>query len=268
MVQLGVYFDVVKCKFLFDVVMVVCDCFDGVVDGVISNVDICNVCFDLVMVLFNGKFLCCEGGGEGGDGCLLDVQIVVFKVFSMLLELFYLLVSGEMCYFGFNIWGMDWGMGMGSFFQVIIQILGLGIEQFVNFMLGVSSKGSLLYYSIFWDQWVCYFVMCDVNFNLLVLDLLWLGGYQVWVVVLNGLQDVNQIDFLVFCNKGGKILIVYGMVDVLVSMQVMWQYLGCLQKVMGEQQFEGFVCYYEIFGYGYVFGIVFNVFWDLLIVLE
>lgn len=29
-----------------------------------------------------------------------------------------------------------------------------------------------------------------------------------------------------------------------------------------------FVCYYEVFGYGYVVSFIFNVVWDLLMVLE
>ncbi|WP_205703702.1 tannase/feruloyl esterase family alpha/beta hydrolase [Herbaspirillum huttiense] len=268
MAQPGAYPDAAKRKLLFDAAMAACDRLDGVADGVISNVDACNARFDPATASLNGKPLRCEGGGEGGDGCLSDAQIAAFKVFSTPLELPYPLASGETRYPGFNTWGTDWGMGTGSPFQAIIQTLGLGTEQPANPMPGVSSKGSPPYHSTFWDQWVRYFVTRDVNFNPLALDPLRPGGYQARVVALNGLQDVNQTDLSAFRNKGGKILIAHGTADALVSTQATRQYLGRLQKTMGEQQLEGFVRYYEIPGYGHVFGTAFNASWDSLTALE
>lgn len=268
MAQPGAYPDAAKRKLLFDAAMAACDRLDGVADGVISNIDACNASFDPATARLNGKPLRCEGGGEGGDTCLSDAKIATFKVFSTPLALSYPLASGETSYPGFNTWGTDWGTGTGSPFQATILTLGLGTEQPANPMPPVSSKGSPPYHSTFWDQWVRYFVTRDVSFNPLALDPARPGSYQARVVQLNGLQDVNETDLSAFRNKGGKILIAHGTADALVSTQATRQYLARLQKAMGAEQLEGFVRYYEIPGYGHVFGTAFNASWDSLTALE
>jgi feruloyl esterase len=205
-----------KRKLLYDAAMAACDKLDGVVDGIISNVDACNASFDPATAVLNGAPLRCPGGADAGDQCLSDAQIATFKVFSTPLVLPYALASGETSYPGFNTWGTNWGTG-GDAMQAAILTLGLGTVQPANPMPGVSAQASPPYHSTFWDQWVRYFVTRDASFNPLALDPQQPGPYQARILQLNAWQDANQADLSAFRDKGGKILIAHGSADALVS---------------------------------------------------
>lgn len=73
------------------------------------------------------------------------------------------------------------------------------------------------YLSVFWDQWIRYFVTRDPNYNLLSVDPQNPVSLQGRISQLTGLQDVNKTDLSVFNAKGGKILMAHGMSDALVS---------------------------------------------------
>ncbi len=268
MAQPGAYANPQKRKLLYDAAMAACDKLDGVVDGVISNVDACNASFDPATAVLNGAPLRCPGGADAGDQCLSDAQIATFKVFSTPLVLPYALASGETSYPGFNTWGTNWGTGGGNAMQAAILTLGLGTAQPANPMPGVSAQASPPYHSTFWDQWVRYFVTRDASFNPLALDPQQPGPYQARILQLNAWQDANQADLSAFRDRGGKILIAHGSADALVSTQATRQYLERLRAVMGSAQVDSFVRYYEIPGYGHVFGTAFNASWDSLTALE
>lgn len=268
----GAYPSPQQRKLLYDAAIAACDKLDGAADGVISNVDACNASFDPATATLNGVPLRCPSGGDAGDSCLSDAQITAFKVISTPLQLSYPLASGETTYPGFNTWGTNWGTGSGgggsSAMQATILTLGLGTAQPASPMPGVSAAGSPPYHSTFWDQWVRYFVTRDAGFDWSRLDGQQPGRYQSRIVQLNGLQDANRSDLSAFRKKGGKILIAHGTADALVSTQATRQYVERLRKTMGQDQLDHFVRYYEIPGYGHVFGTAFNAAWDSMGLLE
>lgn len=266
--QPGAYPSPAKRKLLHDAAIAACDSLDGAADGVISNIDACNASFDPATALYRGAALRCPAGGEGGDSCLSDAQIASFKVFSTPLVLPYALASGERGYPGFNTWGSNWGSGGPSAIDATIQILGLGAVAPATPMPPVSASGSPPYHSTFWDQWLRYFVTRDAAFDTLALDPKQPGAFQQRIVQLNAVQDANQTDLSAFARRGGKILIAHGTADALVSTQATRQYLTRLRAAMGADRLAGFVRYYEIPGYGHVFGSDFNAAWDSLTTLE
>ena len=112
--------------------------------------------------------------------------------------------------------------------------------------------------SVFWDQWVRFFVTRNPNFNSLTLDPQNPGTYQARISALTGLQDVNKTDLTAFQAKGGKVLIAHGMGDALLSTRATKQYVDRVRSTMGDARADMFLRYYEIPGYGHVISTVFN----------
>ena len=124
------------------------------------------------------------------------------------------------------------------------------------------------YMSIFWDQWVRFFVTKDTSFDSLSLDPQQPGKWQARISELTAMQDVNKTDLSAFQARGGKLLIAHGTADVLVSTRATEQYVARLQTTMGKDQVKQFVRYYEIPGYGHALSTVYNAAWDSLATLE
>jgi len=261
--QPGAYPNAAKRKVLYDASMQACDMLDGVADGLIGNMKACNAVFDPTTATVNGVPLRCPGGADTGDTCLSDAQIEAFNVINTPIVFNYALASGETQYSGFNTWGTDFGMTSPSPFQPVVSFLSLGSAQPTSPMPNGAPYGS-----VFWDQWVRYFVTRNPNFNSLTLDPQNPGVYQARISALTGLQDVNKTDLAAFQAKGGKVLIAHGMSDALVSTRATEEYVDRVRATMGVALVDTFLRYYEIPGYGHAIGIVFNAAWDSLTTLE
>ena len=259
----GAYPSQAKRKRLYDASLAACDALDGVVDGLVGNVRACNATFNPSTATIGGVALRCPGGSEGGDTCLSDAQIAAFNVINTPITFNYALASGETQYPGFNTWGTDFGIPNASALQPTVTFLALSTSQPASPMPTTAPYGS-----IFWDQWVRFFVTRDPNFNSLTLDPQNPGAYQARISTLTGLQDVNKTDLSAFQAKGGKILMAHGMSDALVSTRATEQYYDRLKTTMGNARVDTFVRYYEVPGYGHAVSTVFNAAWDSLTTLE
>lgn len=259
----GAYPNQAKRRALFDAAMETCDQLDGVTDGLISNVQACNAKFNPATAKLNGQPLRCPQGADTGDACLSDAQIMALKTLNTPLTFDYPVQSGESQYPGFNVWGSDLGMINTHPLQSSITSLALGTAQPANPMPGAAP-----YASVFWDQWVKYFVTHDPHFNTLSLDPQHPGRWQQRISELTGLQDINKTDLSVFYMRGGKLLMAHGQSDVLVSTRATAQYYERLQSTMGREKVDKFVRYYEIPGYGHALSTLFNAAWDSLGVLD
>ena len=261
--QPGAYPNRAKRKVLYDAAIQACDAYDGVSDGLISDMRTCNATFNLATATVNGNPLRCAGGADTGDTCLSDAQIAALNVYNTPITFSYTLGSGETQYPGFNVWGTDLGVPSTSTLQNTVVALSFGTSQPANPMPTTAPYGST-----FWDQWVKYFVTRDPNFNSLTFDPQAPGAYQARVAALTALQDVNKTDLSAFQAKGGKILMAHGTHDALVSTRATQQYYDRLKTTMGSARVDGFVRYYEIPGYGHAVSTVFNAAWDSLTTLE
>ena len=259
----GAYPNQAKRRALYDAAMQSCDLLDGVADGLISNVLACNAQFDPAGAKLNGRPLRCPGGADTSDQCLSDAQIRALKTMDTSLGLNYAVQSGETMYPGFNVWGADLGMAGTNPLQSRVTFLALNTAQPTNPM----PEGAP-YASIFWDQWVRFFVTRDPAFNSLSLDPARPGKWQERISTLTGLQDINKTDLSIFEAHGGKLLIAHGMADVLVSTRATEQYFERLNSTMGKEKVDRFVRYYEIPGYGHAVSTVFNAAWDSLATLD
>ncbi|MBP0619492.1 tannase/feruloyl esterase family alpha/beta hydrolase [Cupriavidus sp. LEh25] len=259
----GAYPNQPKRKVLYDAAIAACDDLDGVKDGLISNVAACNAGFDPSTAMLNGQPVRCANGADTGDTCLSDAQISALNVYNSQIVFGYALGSGETQYPGFNVWGADLGMTGNASVQPTVIALALNLDAPVNPMPATAP-----YLSVFWDQWVRYFVTRDPTFNSLTLDPQNPGPWQDRISQLAGLQDINKTDLSAFMNKGGKILMAHGKSDVLVSTRATQDYFTRVQGAMGAGNVSNFMRYYEIPGYGHSVSSVFNASWDSLTALE
>jgi feruloyl esterase len=94
------------------------------------------------------------------------------------------------------------------------------------------------------------------------------GVYQQRIGYLAGVQDVRTFDLSAFRNRGGKLLLLHGTADALVSNRASADYYRRLTAAMGAPAVTGFARYYEIPGFGHVFGKAFTAAWDSLTALE
>ncbi len=264
----GAYPSRAKRKLLYDASLAACDALDGVVDGLVSNVNACNATFNPATAMLNGTALRCAGGADTGDTCLSDAQIAGFNVTNTPLVLNYTLASGETSYPGFNTWGTDFGMPGTNPLQPTVLTLSLGTEQPANPMPPVAGASTPPYGSTFWDQWVRFFVTRDASFNALSVDPQNPGVWQARMVALTGTQDLNKTDLSAFQARGGKILMAHGSHDALVSTRATAQYWARIRSTMGAARVDSFARYYEIPGYGHAVSSVFNASWDSLTTLE
>ncbi|WP_345816476.1 tannase/feruloyl esterase family alpha/beta hydrolase [Paraburkholderia sp. PREW-6R] len=259
----GAYLDQAKRKVLLNAVLASCDTLDGVADGLISNVAACNATFNPATATVNGTPLRCAGGADTGDTCLSDAQIAALNVYNTPITFSYTLASGETQYPGFNVYGADLGVANASALQPTVTTLALGTSQPASPMPATAP-----YMSVFWDQWIRYFVTRNANYNSLTVDPQNPGSLQARISQLTGLQDVNKTDLSAFNAKGGKILMAHGMADALVSTRSTEQYYQRLQSTMGAPAVANFVRFYEIPGYGHAVSTVFNAAWDSLTTME
>lgn len=259
----GAYLDQAKRKVLLNAVLASCDTLDGVADGLVSNVAACNATFDPASATLNGAPLRCAGGADLGDTCLSDAQISALAVYNTPITFGYTLASGETQYPGFNVYGADLGTVNASALQPTVVTLALGTSQPASPMPTTAP-----YLSVFWDQWIRYFVARDASANSLNVDPQNPGALQARISQLTGLQDVNKTDLSAFNAKGGKILMAHGLADALVSTRSTEQYYQRLQTTMGTSAVANFVRFYEIPGYGHAVSSVFNASWDSLTTLE
>lgn len=266
--QPGAYPSRAKRQLAYNAALAACDGLDGVSDGLISNMPVCNTSFNLASATLNGAPVRCAGGADLGDSCLSDAQIASFDTFNTPLVLPYTLASGETTYPGFNTWGTDFGNPGSSPLQPTVLTLSLGTEQPANPMPAVTAATMPPYGSTFWDQWVKYFVTRDASFNSLTLDPQAPGPWQSRIVALTGIQDANRTDLSAFRARGGKILMAHGTHDALVSTRATQQYWARLRNAMGASTVDSFMRYYEIPGYGHAASSVFNAAWDSLTTLE
>jgi feruloyl esterase len=210
---------------LYNAVMSTCDGLDGAGDGVISNEPACQ--FDPVV-------LRCPDGQDQGDTCLSDAQITAVRAISSAITFPYPLASGETGYPGFPFLS---GAKMST------PLLGLGTTAPADPMPKTAGYGMQ-----FWDAWVKYAVTRDPAYSSLALDPLAPGIWQDRISELTVLQDVNSTDLRPFTTNGGKLLLLHGTADELVSHRATVEYYDRLVQAMGQREVDEFTRFYLVPG--------------------
>ncbi|WP_431873347.1 tannase/feruloyl esterase family alpha/beta hydrolase [Amycolatopsis sacchari] len=236
-----------KQTLLYDKVIDACDGLDGLKDRVVSNPDACR---------FNPRTLRCPGGADAGPDCLSDPQIDAVIAMSTPFRWPYRVASGETQYPGFPFLS---GADMRTPF------LGFGTTAPANPMPVTSGYGMQ-----YWDQWVKYFLTRDPQYNSLNLDPRHPGKWLDRISYLSTIQDRNNADLRPFARAGGKLLLLHGAADELVSPFATNDYYERVRDVVGPGQTRGFLRYYLVPGANHAnFGTpAFAAGWDSLTALE
>jgi feruloyl esterase len=258
----GAYLDMAQRALLLKAAMQACDGLDGIVDGLISNVQACNATFNPTTASVDGKPLRCSGGRARGDTCLSDKQIAALDTMNTPLVFAYPLESGETQYPGFNVYGADLGMSNSSSLQATVTLLALGTTQ-----PSYPLKTTTMYEGQISDAFARYTVMGNPNFNSLKFNPALAGQWSGRISALSGL-DATNANLTPFMQHGGKLLMAHGTVDETVSTRATENYYQRLVQTMGSRAVASFMRYYEIPGMQHGIGTEFNASWDSLTTLE
>lgn len=236
-----------KQTLLYNSVMTACDGRDGVRDGVISNPNGCH---------FDPHVLRCRGGADTGPDCLSDAQIGAVLAMSSPFRWPYRIASGETGYPGFPFLS---GADMRTPF------LGFGTTAPADPMPETSGYGMQ-----YWAQWVKYFLTRDPGHHALDVDPRHPGKWLRRISHLSTIEDRNDADLRPFARAGGKLLLLQGAADELVSPRSTSDYYRRVRHVLGPRPTGAFMRYYVVPGANHAnFGTpAFAASWDSLTALE
>ncbi|MDT7797840.1 MAG: hypothetical protein QOI78_1273 [Actinomycetota bacterium] len=243
----GAFPGVDKQTLLYNSVVGACDGLDGVKDGVISNPAGCH---------FDPRALRCPGGADAGPACLSDPQIGAVQAMSSPFRWPYRVASGETGYPGFPFLA---GADMRTPF------LGFGTTAPANPMPVTSGYGLQ-----YWDQWVKYFLTRNPDQNSLDVDPRHPGKWLARISALSTIEDRNNADLGPFARAGGKLILLHGAADELVSPYSTSDYYERVRDAVGPRATDAFLRYYVVPGANHAnFGApAFAAGWDSLSALE
>ena len=210
---------------LYNAAIAACDDTDGVTDGVIGDEAACT---------FDPGVLLCPAGAETADTCLTEAQIEALRALSRPLRFPYPTAGKETGYPGFPYL---------SGANLTTPLLGIGSSAPASPMPKTAAYGLQ-----FWDQWVRFAVTRDPSFNSLTLDPSAPDAYQERISDLTALQEVNRSDLRPFARSGGKLLLLHGTADELVSHRSTVDYYNRLVRTMGARQVRAFTRFYLVPG--------------------
>jgi hypothetical protein len=236
-----------KQTLLYNSVVHACDGGDGVKDNVISNPGGCH---------FDPHTLRCPGGADAGPTCLSDPQIGAVIAMSFPFRWPYRVASGETQYPGFPFLS---GADMRTPF------LGFGTTAPADPMPVTSGYGTQ-----YWDQWVKYFLTRDPAYDSLDVDPRKPGKWLDRISHLSTIEDRNNADLRPFAHAGGKLILLHGAADELVSPRSTSDYYQRVRDVLGPRSTSAFMRYYVVPGSNHAnFGTpAFAASWDSLSALE
>jgi feruloyl esterase len=236
-----------KQTLLHDSVMNACDGLDGVRDNVISHPSACH---------FDPHTLRCPGGADTGPTCLSDPQIGAVIAMSSSFRWPYRIASGETEYPGFPFLS---GSDMRTPF------LGFGTTAPANPMPVTSGYGTQ-----YWAQWVTFILTRDPDHNSLDVDPRDPGEWLPRISYLSTIEDRNDVDLRPFARAGGKLILLHGAADELVSPYSTSDYYSRVRTLLGPRLTGSFLRYYVVPGANHAnFGTpAFAASWDSLTALD
>ncbi|MEN9865183.1 MAG: hypothetical protein RL748_773, partial [Pseudomonadota bacterium] len=172
------------------------------------------------------------------------------------------MANGAKSYPGFNVWASG-DLGYPADNQFLLSIYGLGSTP-PSYPVGVDQAA----YTVFFDQWMKYFVTRNPVLDTIGLSSQDLLAYRDRIDALSLLENDRLNDLSLFQSRGGKLLMLHGTADMIVSNRMTQQYYQSLVKKMGQSKVAGFVRYYEVPGYNHSVGLDFNAGWDSITALE
>ena len=235
-----------KTRLLTDAVLAACDVLDGLRDGVISNVAACSAKYNIETVKAT---LRCAGGADTGDACLSDAQIAaVARIASPYRP-------------GFPIAGHDefprWALLEGARFE--------GRSTFGARPVPGSPPSlddALLYNA--GAATTKFIITRKPGFDPMTLDP---REWQARIAEVAAVMDVTDVDLTPFRTRGGRLILVHGMIDDFISPHNTTAYYKRHLAAQGQANMDAFVRFYLVPGLSHGFG-AFNAKYDGLGALD
>ncbi len=222
----------VKVKLLTDAVYATCDKLDGAEDGIISDIAACNRAFTLDTVR---STLRCAGGTDTGDSCLSDAQIATIETINSPYRP------------GYPVGGLDsfprWPVLEGALFKMA--------------SFGAAPQPSSAPFGSAFQYLVAsgvtkYFITRDPNFDPLTFDA---AAWKPQVQRSAEEVDISSASLRSFKDKGGKILLVHGTIDDLISPYNSIDYYNRQVSIFGQSALDSFFRFYIVPGMGHGRGV-------------
>lgn len=259
----GAFPNFAKRDILHSAALAACDALDGLTDGVISNVQGCNATFNPSTALLHGVPVRCPGGADTGDTCLSDAQLFALKKINGPVRINFSHASGVTSVPGYNVFISDNnGPPSTSPFQITIAAMALG-----NVPPAFPIAGNMSFATQLADNFIRYAIARDPKFNSLTVDPSNPGVLASRLREFSAL-DAPDRDLTPFAAKGGKVLIMHGTEDTLVSPRRTELYVQQLKAKMGTDKVDSFLRFFEVPGFGHSISAQFNAAWDQLTALE
>jgi hypothetical protein len=241
----GGYVNPAKQTLVYERSLAACDSLDGVQDGIVSNLPACRAQSPNTIASLR-----CASGTDEGDSCLSDPQLAVIESMHNGLTLPYEMAFGSSRLPGYNVLE-------GTKF-------GLGSSPTIVEPPTAAENGYLFAQGV---QWLRYFVVRDPNYDPLAFDPLNPGPLQDRVVELSGIIGAENPDLSAFQARGGKLIMMHGLADDLVSPNGSIAYYERVVDRLGQGAVDQFVRFYTVPGFGHGGG-AFVPEWDALGALD
>lgn len=258
----GAYPNPAKRGVLFAAALEACDMLDGAKDGLITNVRACNARFRPAEAMIGGRPLRCPGGGDTGDTCLSDAQLGALAKVNQAFRFNFPMKSGATLFPGFNVYTSDTGIPKASPLQPMVTFLALGAAPPAH---PATKQMSLA--AQFGDDFIRYGIARDASIDPLSIDPANPGRYAARLSYLSAV-DASDENLDAFARRGGKIILVHGTADMIVTPRVTEIYYEGLRARMGPRWLDGVMRFYEIAGFGHAISTNFNAAFDYLTALE
>ncbi|MET3390926.1 feruloyl esterase [Variovorax sp. 1140] len=232
--------------------MQACDKLDGAADNIVSNVESCRQ--------LNAQLLAslrCPGGTKTAKTCLSDAQLDTVKTIESPLEFTtYSLANGVKRAGGYNL--LEGALVAGPF-----TTRDLGTRKVPG--NPATSADANMY--VTGDQWVKFFVTRIANFDTLGFDPLNPGSYAARVTEVSNLTDATNPNLAPFFGRGGRLIMLHGLADEVISTNSTVDYYKQLVATLGQASVDRSVRFYTVPGMGHGTG-SFIPNWDSLAALE
>lgn len=246
------WMNVAKTLLVQRTVMQACDKLDGAADNIVSNVESCR--------MLNAQILAslrCNGGADTGDTCLSDAQLNTVRTIESPLDFStYSLGNGVKRAGGYNL--LEGALVAGPY-----TTRDLGTRK-VPGNPATSSDANMY---VTGDQWVKFFVTRIAGFDTLTFDPLDPGSYAARVTEVSNLTDATNPNLAPFFAHGGRLIMLHGLADEVISPNSTIDYYKQLIATVGQPAVDQNVRFYTVPGMGHGTG-SFIPNWDSLAALE
>jgi hypothetical protein len=258
----GAYPNAAKREVLYRAALATCDLLDGANDGVISNVRGCEALFTPATTRVNGVPVRCPGGADTGDACLSDTQLTALDRINSPVPFNFRAANGERSVPGYPVLTSDTGIPNTSPLEAMVSFLGLGSAP-----PAFPPTDKTAFAPQFVGDFIRYALAGGTETDPLRFDPSNPGRFAAQLSELSSL-DISDTDLTAFSAKGGKVLMMQGTADLLISPRATEAYYRHLQATMGTANVDSFLRYYEVPGFAHSTSTVFNASWDQLSALE